>query len=200
MSKPPKRNRKALSEAQKEGPGKLCQFFSSAWTVFGAVALLLGLSASVVTFLPRMTVEVRSIDPMVPYKTEITIANTGYVSLKNIKPTIGLCSLSIKGITHLPEFGCDDKREVHLLPAEDAWFSKQLNTDEKYTIRFDDLLDAFPITHIEKPLDFQGADITIIVGYEGRIIPFPRQEAEFRFFTRKEKDGKLLWMQRPLVK
>lgn len=200
MSKLPKRNRKTLIQSQIEGPGKLCQFFSSAWTIFGGVALLLGLAASVITFLPRMTVEVRPIDPMEPHKTEITIANTGYVTLKNVKPTVGLCSLLIKDITHLPEFGCDDKRGVRLLPAEDAWFPKQLNTDEKYTIRLDDLLDAFPTTHIGKPSDFQGADITVIVDYEVRIIPFIRREAEFRFFTRKEKDGKLLWMQRPLVK
>ncbi len=201
MPKSPKRNRETITHTHKDGLGRVSQYFSTVWTIVwkivGGIALAIGLPASVVTFLPRISVDVRPIDPAEPHKTEITIANTGHVSLKNVKPAVGLCRLLIKDITHLSEVGCDDKRRVRLLRDKDEWFSKQLDVDEKYSIRLDDLLEEFPILNVEKSSDFQGADITVIIGYE--VWTFPR-ETEFRFFTRKEKDGRLSWMQRPLVK
>jgi hypothetical protein len=63
--------------------------------------------------------------------------------------------------------------------------------DEAQIVRLD---DVFVLAKGQK---FDGADISIAVEYQPWFVPW-QLEKTFRFYTRKENDGKFSWVPRPL--
>lgn len=184
MPKSPKNSKTPIKKHQQGDTSK----FSRLVTIGSVIVVGLGFVASVLTLLPRIVVNSG------PQIDQFSITNTGYVPLTNVKPAIGMCKIQMKNRPLMkPMTPCDQYRGVRLSP--NSWFMKQLGLDEGYTIR---LFDAFEVLPIQPPFELEEADITIVIGYNPWIIPL-RQEAEFRFFTRKENDGSLSWMQRPLL-
>lgn len=154
------------------------------------IVAIIGLAASIVTFLPRITVDAGvQIDPGKPYPIPFTITNAGVVPITSVQPAIGLCSFWTEPKTQSGT--CEKSLATRLVMPQ--WFVHELKKDEKHVIRLDDL---FRIAH---PARFGGADISIVISYYLWIIPFQR-EIEFRFVTRKEIDGMLSWVPQPLNK
>jgi hypothetical protein len=173
----------------KKWQGKPKEKTSSFYKAFGYVVAAIGLAASIVTFLPRITVDAGAqIDPGRPYPIPFTITNTGVVSLTSVQPAIGLCSFWTELST---QSSACEKIGVRFLNPQ--WFVHELRKDEKHVIRLDDLF------RVSSPARFGGADISIVISYYPWLIPIKR-EIEFRFVTRKEMDGMLSWVPQPLGK
>lgn len=155
------------------------------------IAFVVGLAASVVTFLPRVTVESgASIDPSNPYPIPFVITNTGIVPLTNVQPAIGLCAFWTGDPPQIPP-ACDGSLHSRLVMPK--WLVRELRHDEKHMIRLDDLFAIKP------PAKFGGADISIVITYYPWLIPIKR-EVEFRFITHKENNAMLSWVPQPLGK
>ena len=179
------RQRKPFKELPKREQRRLL-------TKFRAVILfLLGVSGlSVIGLWPRLTVDPGGqIDPITLSPIQFTITNTGFLSLSNVRPMLGICQLGF-GRPLDSSFRCESPIPSKLVPR--AWFARTLARDERHTIRLDDLFNVNP------SLPFTGADISIAFSLDLWFIPRPTKE--FRFVTRLERDGKFSWIQRPLDK
>jgi hypothetical protein len=183
--KEPRRKRQQLAQLQ---GGNYWTLF---WSIVGGIALVLGLAASVVTFLPRLSIEAPpQFDPTTTSPIPFVITNTGFVPLMNVKLGIGICEIGVD----LTEFGHPEKCDGSLgfRINQPWWYIKRLGHDEKHVVRLDEILD------IQRRVRF-AADISIVVIYQPWFLPFQR-EAEFRFLKKEEKDGKISWLPRPLFK
>jgi len=152
----------------------------NAWkAVVAALVATIGLAASLVTFLPRITVEVSSglIDPSSPSPVSFTIANTNVVPIEHVQPMLGICTLVL---TQNRDFEPDRECEGSLLTrfVRPQWAVRRLYMDERHTITIEDMI-ASKIGY---------ADISIVISYTPWFLPW-RREKEFRFQTRKLSDG-----------
>ena len=102
------------------------------WPIVGGIGTVIGLLAAVVTFLPRVDVNVA--DPVAandPFSSLVLISNTGYLPLRNVAVQIGVGDISMGR-------GRDDT-EHHLTK---KWLSRfygdwprsDLSTGKKFTI------------------------------------------------------------------
>jgi hypothetical protein len=121
---------------RKKWQGKPKAKTSPFYKICGYIVAVVGLAASIVTFLPRMTVESDAkIDPSKPYPMPFTITNTGVVPLMSVQPAMGLCQISTEPGPLLDN--CKGSLVSRLAKTE--WFVNELAKDEKHIIRLDDL-------------------------------------------------------------
>jgi hypothetical protein len=143
--------------------------------------LALGAASAAVAFLPRVTVDVA--EGSDPWSAPFTITNTNVVPLNDVGVFLGLCVLVIADrngpMIWRGENQCDSPNGARL--NKTAWLHHTLPMDGKYTFGLDDLflIDA---------KHFSGADISIVVTFKPWLLPIHR-ETEFRFVTRKGKNG-----------
>jgi hypothetical protein len=146
----------------------------------------------IIVLWPRVTVEPEGqIDPLSPSAISFKITNTGFVTLRAVRPFVGICTFVIGKPTNPPE-RCTGALRSRLMNPE--WPIHWLARDETTKIRLDDI---FPVNATSK---FGGADISVGVNFYIGIIPWLDVPIEYRFQTRLEPDGKFSWIPRPLNK
>lgn len=160
----------------------------SRW-LFATTLAVCTIVGGLIAFLPRLTVDPEGpLDPSRPYPISFRIVNAGLVPLRNVRPMLGVCLLFAGPPRAMPD-QCPGNLTSRL--ARPAWAVKWLSMDEKHVIDLGDMLNF--------GTNFGGADISIVVSYEPWIVPITR-EIEFRFFTKKTDEGKLVWLPRPVAK
>lgn len=174
-------------------PKERSKWHSRLWAGALAVATLIGGYVAVLTLLPRVTIKSASdldpatTSPIIPF----TIGNTGFIALYDVQPMVGICSIDVAGARVPVRFAgpnCNGPLRARISPPN--WKASRLEVDEKYQIRLDDAFKGVTITN---------AEISIVVEFQIWFYP-QRIRKEFRFSTRKEANGKLTWMPRPLEK
>ena len=144
--------------------------------------------------MPRISVDPPApFDPSKPSPITFTVSNINIVPLHNVKIGLGICY--IRSADH-PPLGSDiesDPKRCNDPPIAGLirWQVDWLDTDEKYELNLEDLLNIKPSDHIER------ADITIFIMYEPWRLPKQRTR-QFRFLARPLSDGKIYWEPMPL--
>jgi hypothetical protein len=177
---------KRLREEKSRRPTR---FSKTTGAIITGLGLLLGL-AGLLVFWPRITVDPDGdIDLANQRAMAFKVTNTGFLTLNDVQPLLGLCQMSFgKGFD--ASFKCSGSISSRLkpLPARVG----TLSMDERASFRFDDLIDG-------PAPDFK-ADISVIIEYRpafvGWICNWTACEKEFRFQTRNEIGGKLSWQAR----
>ena len=171
------------------------------WATIVVISVIISLIVGCLALAPRLSVEAsNSIDPAQPFPIKFTITNTGYVTLRNVQPSVGLCKyLYSKAVGDEPitvrskASTCGGETLAHLTLSDD--FARQLVPGEPLQIRVDDTFR----TYFGPGQIFVSADISILVEYRVWFIPWTKHD-ERRFVTRKEADGRLSWVPVPLGK
>jgi hypothetical protein len=154
------------------------------------ITTLLGFFIGLLVLVPRITVNPEgTLNPSNPYPISFGITNIGYIPLVNVQPMLGICTFVVGEPETMPD-RCQGQLGSRLVPTK--WFVRRLAIDEKSVIRLDDVFGL-------NGNKFGGADISIVIRYQPWHIPI-HQETEFRFVTRKENDGTLSWLPRPVEK
>jgi hypothetical protein len=165
------------------------------WKVWSLIStpLNFGLAMlSLLVFWPRMTVDAENqIDPANPHPIMFKVTNTGLLTLRDVKPMLGICQYGAK--VNSLETRCNGALRSRLVPL--LLHAGTLQSDEKDSFRLDDVFNLLPGVRLE------GADISIVINYNLPAFNFicvyvVSCEAEFRFITREEADGKLSWQSR----
>ncbi|SEE79086.1 hypothetical protein SAMN05519104_7498 [Rhizobiales bacterium GAS188] len=160
----------------------------------GVAVAIIGTAAAIVTFWPRMTVELTGpSDNSNPLSVSFVIANTGYIPLENLNIGIGLCHLDF-GKLILKSERIKDGAECRGYNSSEfvkpTWKNHRLGMDEKMTIRVQDLFN-------DPARTFSGGDITITIKYQPWIIPIA-SERQVRFVAAKDAEGKFQWAAQPI--
>jgi hypothetical protein len=188
MPRSRKRNRTPIPPPPKPPPKRDQQPFlrpRKIWSAILATCTLLG----VAVLWPRVTVEPMQveIDPLNPSPISFKISNTGFISLRNIQPFVGICDVVFGKPAPFGE-KCNGPLEQYAEMKK--WRANILARDETTEIRIDDLIR-------EPPGGLGGIDISVGIEFNPWIVPY-RWRVEYRFQTRLENDGKLSWTPRPL--
>lgn len=157
--------------------------------MMGLIGSLLSIATAVVTWFPNIVVEpFGAFDPSSTAPTQFNIKNGSIFALKDISPWLGTCVLGFENVSPRIEGKCD-KASISggLVPT--FWRRESLAPGDSYTISLQDVVTPLPAAPIAE------ADIAIAVGYR---VPLTwwMQERSFRFFTKKQSDGKLCWFRR----
>lgn len=154
--------------------------------LIGVFLAALGGAAAVASFLPRVTVG--GIEPFDPSSspTFFMITNTGNIPLENVQPMLGICVFATGPVTQADSDICEHRGHLDSRLTTQKWDRPRLNTDDKYQIALEDILQRAP------GVQLYYANISVIVRYQPWFLPLT-EEKEFRFFTRKI-DGKLYWV------
>jgi hypothetical protein len=162
--------------------------FRRVYIGFGVLATIVGFVAGAVALLPRVSVEsVGLVDPSSTSPTLFEIINTGPITLKSIEPMLGICAIDYVGSAPIRGNCNGDPIQTGLIPT--FWRRDKLEPGDRYTIAMQDVLRPDP------PSPIANADISISVSYG---VPFTwwNERKDFRFFTKKEGDGKLYWFRK----
>jgi hypothetical protein len=118
------------------------------------------------------------VDANNPFSSSITVANTGYVPLKNVQvdlaPQFHLSKINM-------DFGDCNKPGLHKI----QWKPRDLGLDEKATYA---LSEAFA-TPSE---NLKSGNMCVVIGYELPLIPIRRQKG-FPFYIKRETNGNIYW-------
>jgi hypothetical protein len=160
---------------------------AAAKTTVGILSFALG-ALGLLALWPRLTVEPDGDIDTAGRKMAFKVTNTGFTTLHDVQPTIGLCQISY-GSELDPRLKCRGPLGSILIP--EMLRVGTLTMDEKQSFRFDDALTR------TQPSEPFAADISVIIRYRPAYISAMCYAIhcvkEFRFVTRKEGDGKLTW-------
>jgi hypothetical protein len=180
---------KRLADEKSRKPSR---FSKTAGAIITVLGLLLG-CAGLSVFWPRLTVDPEGeIDLKAGRAMVFKVQNTGFLTLHDVQPLLGLCQINI-GSRPDPSHICPGPLGSRMIPT--YMRIGTLSMDEKSSFRLDDLFNGKP------PDDDFAADISAIIEYRPAVVGWmicallPCQK-EFRFQTRKELDGKLSWQAR----
>lgn len=174
-------------------------------------------AAAVVTFLPRVTVDVTAPEtPSDSFSSAFVARNGGIVPLWHVSFFVGICAAVLEVTTA-------DKRTVRMnlvgtpdRPVDPTtttgcvtpngsrysappWQNHRLTIDEPFSAELSDVLPALLGAPPQKGWVYRmkDADITIITSFDPWFIPYNRR-AEFRFTAKEQMDGTLRWFPRTL--
>jgi hypothetical protein len=161
-------------------------------TILTWASVLIGIAAGALFFLPRVTVEPPGqYDPSSPSSIIFTIANINIVALRNVDVAIGVCYVSGDKYSETRGSECNGPAKSKLI--YDPWHLAWLDVDEKYQVPLEEILTR------DQKQQIEDANITIGVIYTPWRMPqFWRVTKEFRFVTKKLRDGKIYWIPTPL--
>jgi hypothetical protein len=177
---------------------------ATTWKVIVPLSVLLGLFASVLFFLPRLSFDLDVSDVSDdPFPVAFVITNTNIVPLENVSVAIGVCYWRAGLTINVYETGigqvkdCDVKPHNTLL-VPPGWSGHRLAPDERYKLF---LIDGFSSPK-QIPLlrkDFKEADISIVVSFKPWIAPF-RVTREARFRARVNDKNRVIWYNQTIDK
>jgi hypothetical protein len=174
---------KELAEERARKPSRTSK---AAKTLIAFLSFALG-CLGLLIFWPRMTVDPGGDLDVVGRKMSFKVTNTGFTTLHEVQPILGLCQIAFGGKLD-PKYQCGGPLGSKLLPA--MLKIGTLTMDEKQSFRFDDGFQNTP----NEPF---AADISVIIRYEPAYLSWLclalTCEKEFRFETRDEQGGKISW-------
>ena len=154
-------------------------------TVSVTVALI-GLAAACVTLLPRVTVTTSDpVDPNNPFSSSITITNSGYLPLRDVRASIGVKTIAatIGGHPNVTIHG-DSSYGSHVIDSQTIP-PRDLGLDDRFSFS----LNQFG----ESPTyDFKFADIAIVVEFEIPLVHIKRKRI-YPLYTQRESNGNFYW-------
>jgi hypothetical protein len=163
------------------------------WSAILAFCTLLG----VVVLWPRVNVDVeKEPDFSSAIPNSITVLNTGSVTLRSAAVSFGLCrAVSDSGAMFAgrnPPTKCNGGALDGSVSHVSAWEGHTLVVDEKWTVTGSRGFMGFGS---EKLRD---GDVDYIVSFWAWPLPFFRHTVEFRFATRRQSNGSLIWVPFPV--
>lgn len=174
LPKPKKQRRKV---AKKEGISLL--------GVTLGVATLIGGIAAVVTFFPRVTVNISDpVDPNDPFSSTLTVANTGYIPLDSVGFAVALRNISVPSGA-----GFVGGSDYTSLLAPDIGKARNLSLDDKFSVPFNGVFEG------DKD-DLNGADLAILVFYKVPILHLQKTKL-FPLKLLRQSNGNFYWFSDP---
>ena len=197
-----RRNKSRKNKPPKREPPTETRERESIWKRLLVGTASLATLAGLIIFWPRMTMESNSeFEASNPRDIQFALTNTGYISLRDIRPMIGICEMILDARTDVapPKKTCNGPLTARVYPT--AWHVSYLGLDETDDLR----LDASSPTSADGAIYFGPGrslnyfDFSIAISYKPWIFPITGHK-EFRFSTRDEGNGKISIFQRPLEK
>jgi hypothetical protein len=164
------------------------------WGATLAISTVVCLAAAVVTFLPRVTIDVGDpTDPLNAFSAPVTVTNT-FPPLERVQLVFGLCKIVYRPLpgVRLQQAGranCVAGSGVRITST--AMAGHRFGTDEKWRVLLKDFVGEQP--------DFQNGDITMILSFTPWPLNYLRAdwlfgcERQFRFQASKENNGHWQW-------
>jgi hypothetical protein len=177
---------------------------------FAGLTAVVGLVTGAISFLPRMTVDASlPFDELNAYSTSFTVANTGFIPLRDVSLSIGLCDIK----TAKRDFGvspgtCKPPRWIPpLLLGNPAWEIPELPKDNKFTLPLEEILNVdTPRYRAEHPRvigsfrtlsRLESADLIVTVNYRPWFMPWHSMDG-FRFVAERQSNEKIIWRAVPI--